>query len=88
MEEEQINYKKIIKNLKKNKFYIISKLKIKTNALWFASEIIQSKLQPEKTVEQVYESLKFIGKQQIGDKGFEKLKEEIKKEFDKITLQD
>ena len=57
--------KKIVKNnnyLLKQKSRLTAKLECKTNALWFASEIIQEKVEPTKTVEQVYEMLKLVGK--------------------------
>ena len=51
-----------IKKLERDKFFLKQKLRIKTKALWFASELIQENLQKDKTQEQVYEMLKAIGK--------------------------
>lgn len=44
---------------------MITKLSIKTQALWEAAKILQEKLEPNKTVDQVYEMLKLIGKQEL-----------------------
>ena len=60
---EEISKKKV-KKLFKNNSMLKIRLKIKTKALWFASQIIQEKLEPNKTVDEVYEMLKFVGKSQ------------------------
>lgn len=44
---------------------MITKLTVKTQALWEAAKILQEKLEPNKTVDQVYEMLKLIGKQEL-----------------------
>ena len=44
---------------------LIMRCGIKTRALWIASEIIQEKIEPTKTVDQVYEMLKFLGKEKL-----------------------
>ena len=38
---------------------------IKSKALWFAAEVIQEKISPEMSVEQVYETLKRMGQQEL-----------------------
>ena len=48
--------------LLKQKEWLTIRLKIKTKSLWFAAQVIQEKLEPTKTVDQVYELLKFMGK--------------------------
>lgn len=40
------------------------RLGIKTKALWYSAQVIQQNLQPDKTIDEVYEMLKFMGKQQ------------------------
>ena len=44
---------------------MITKLTVKTQALWEAAKILQEKLETNKTVDQVYEMLKLIGKQEL-----------------------
>lgn len=44
---------------------LITRQAIKTSALWVAAEIMQEKLEPNKTVDQVYEMLKLLGKQEL-----------------------
>lgn len=59
--------KKIAKNNKhllNQKLFLTAKLGYKTKALWIASEVIQEKLEPDKSVKQVYEMLKLLGKTQ------------------------
>lgn len=58
MEEKQTKKLSFIEGLK-------LRLGIKTRALWFSAQLIQEKLEPNKTVDQVYEMLKFMGKQQL-----------------------
>lgn len=53
---------------------MIAKLSVKTQALWEAAKILQEKLEPNKTVDQVYEMLKMIGKTELVKK-----KPEVKK---------
>ena len=61
---EEISKKKV-KKLFKNNNRLKIKLKIKTKALWFASQVIQEKIEPNKTVDEVYEMLKIVGKSQV-----------------------
>ncbi len=44
---------------------LVIRLGIKTRALWYAAEILQEKVETNKSVKQVYEMLKFVGKQEI-----------------------
>lgn len=57
--------KKQAKNLNRRVRALIVKAGIKTRGLWIASEIIQEKIEPNKTVEQVYEMLKLMGKNKL-----------------------
>lgn len=50
---------------RKRYFEITGKLAMKTKALWYAAQVIQEKIEPEKTVDQVYNMLLFIGKNQL-----------------------
>lgn len=63
--------------LLKQKEWLTIRLKIKTKSLWFAAQVIKEKLEPTKTVDQVYEILKFMGKNLVLQEHPE-LKEKIK----------
>lgn len=62
--DEKLTKKRVKKIIKHNNTLVI-KLGVKTRALWIAAEIIQEKIEPNKTAEQVYEMLKFMGKEKL-----------------------